>query len=585
VVLHNHEANVHSILSIRANTIGGRMAGEFFNDILVYAPPHPFVIPSDVTKTSGLGPFSRTTTTRHYAIPFDGRYLEDIMWNINKARKDIWEQVPIQFHSYTPDGRVKESFYPVPDYSYLNDKISIIAFAFIVEDIKRAIEDTVGAPGSPDSMKSHFGRCFNIAHYKGFPFVSKGLLDLYPDMRQQMIDDNRPFYSFPEDLDGEAMYGAFHDFDYYLPDANNPTRKWLIQAFPKARRVLSDGIPMFTRMENGDWPITQEELITILGMSIYSKHADPQKRPEELDNWTHEYNRYTLTDHKRILWTFCSFVIQMLRYQVPKLERFNKKFSSKKNYWWTSKWYLLREPCSIFWSRQRTSEMMEFESGDWHFCGHGDFPGDGAVLNVPPPGRTSSLTWFGGSSWSWNIIDQAIAPYLPYGFAPAMVHHRTALQRPDRTAFWMFHKFQTFEFITEGNVAEYEKTDDRGILVRLSMDQEEMIPARSGGPIRDIAPEYPVPNVVFLHGAPQINVPIYDKFVDADTSPELLQRYHNVITGITILLADDPQYPPACCWDHNCPWSGAEQYGLAAKIKYIGFLDDKIHKPEEFVTG
>jgi|GEM_PF-4675351 len=560
------------------------MAGEFFNEILEYAAPHPFVIPGDITSTTGSGPFGKTTTTKYYAIPFDGRYLEDIMWNINKARQRIWNQAPIQFKSYTPDGRIKETFYPVPYYSYLNQKISIIAFAFIVEDIKRAIEDTVAAPGSPDTMKAHFGRCFNIAHYKGFPFVSKGLLELYPDMRQQMIAQNRPFYSFPEDLNGEVMHGAFHHFDYYLPDSANPTRRWLIQAFPKAKRVLSEGIPLFSRMQNGEWPITRDELITILGMSIYSKHGDPNKRPSELPNWTTESNRYTLTDHKRILWTFCSFVIQMLRYQVPKLEQFNKKYSGKENYWWTSKWYLFREPCSTFWSRQRISEMINFESGDWHFCGHGQFPGDGAILNVPPPGRASSLTWFGGSSWSWNIIDQAFAPYLPYGFAPGMWQTRTALQRSDRTAYWMFHKFQTFEFVTNGNVDEYDRDGARGILIRLSMDQEEMIPARSGGNIRDIAPGRTKPNIVFLYGTPQRQVPIYEKFVEAGTDPSLLQRYHNVITGISILLADDTNWPPACCWTYNCPWTGSETYGLRAKIKYIGFLDDKIHLPEEFVA-
>ena len=117
-----------------------------------------------------------------------------------------------------------------------------------------------------------------------------------------------------------------------------------------------------------------------------------------------------------------------------------------------------------------------------------------------------------------------------------------------------------------------------------SMDQEEMIPARSGGNIRDIAPGRTKPNIVFLYGTPQRQVPIYEKFVEAGTDPSLLQRYHNVITGISILLADDTNWPPACCWTYNCPWTGSETYGLRAKIKYIGFLDDKIHLPEEFVA-
>ena len=542
----------------------------YTNDLLQYSAPHPFVLPSTITQTTGWGPFATTTKTLYYAIPFDGRYLEQIMYNINKARTRYWEMEPIQFHTYHADGRVKQSFYPLPNYSYLNDQISIIAFANIVEDIKDAIEDTIEAP---DSLRSHFGRCFNIAHYRGVPFVSRGLLERFPNMKQDYVNKNIPFYTFPEDLSGETMHGAFHNFEYYLPAASNPTRQLFVDAFQKAKLRLTDGIPLFTRMQNGEWPITKDELISLLGMSIYSKHGDPNKRPTENDSWTSELDRYSITDHRRIFWTFCSFVIQMLRYTIPKLELFRTRHDEIQGTWWTSKWYLRRENCAIFWSQQQVSKMLDFDSGLWHFCGHGRFDGTGGYLDVPPPGRGTSLTWF----TDCNVIDKQFAPYLPYGFAPGEWYFRYECQDPRYTAFWEFHKFQTFELQTTEDVSGYYGDGGNGIVVRLSIDPTETIPARTGGPVRDFLPDDSLANVVFLYGAPQENISIYDEFVAKNSDSSLLSTYHNTITGITIACINDTQYP-----SENCNYSGGETGSLAAKITRLGFLDDGIHKPEEF---
>ena len=280
----------------------------FTSEILEYSQPHPFVLPSEIEVSTGVGSTKVTTKKTVWAIPFDGRYLEEIMYNINKARVQIFDKAEWTFNTYNYDGSVKESFTPVQGYSYLNDKISIVAFAQIVEDIKAAIEDTVE---DPDHMKAHFGRCFSMAHYRGMPFISRGLLNRFPDIRTSYWSRNIPFYTFPEDLDGETMHGMFHKFQYYLPAADNPVRRILVDAFQKAKQRLTNGIPMFTRMQNGEWPITKDELITVLGMSIYSMHGDPNKRPAKNEDYTSHINEYSITDHKRLFNTFCSFVVQI----------------------------------------------------------------------------------------------------------------------------------------------------------------------------------------------------------------------------------------------------------------------------------
>jgi hypothetical protein len=544
----------------------------FTSEILEYTAPHPFVLPSEMEFSTGFGSTRVTTKKMVWAIPFDGRYLEEIMFNINKARDQIFGKSQLQFNSYNYDGSVKETFTPVPNFSYLNNAVSIVAFAQIVEDIKAAIEDTVE---DPDHMKAHFGRCFNLAHYRGLAFTSRGLLDLYPDMRPSYWSRDIPFYTFPEDLSGEAMYGIFHKFQYYLPTASSPTRRVLVDAFQKAKARLTDGIPMFTRMQNGEWPITKDELLTVLGMSIYSLHGDSKKRPAENADFTSHINQYSIVDHKRVFNTFCSFVIQMLRYQVPKMEQFQKRQNTTGR-WWSSKWFLYKENCANFWARQDVSKMLEFDSGRWHFCGHGKFEGDGAYLDTPPPGRSTGLTWF----TDCNIIDQQFAPYLPYGFAPGLWHTRSECQANDRMDYWTFHKFQTFELRTVDEIAPWNIEGGNGFAVRLSMDLHEMIPARTGGPTLDWLPWYEEEkaNVVVLKGAPQTKIPIYEKFLQANTDTSLLETYHNVITGISIALVNESNYPASVC-----NYSGAEEGGLSALITHLCFIDDGIHAPEEFL--
>ena len=545
----------------------------FTQGLLEYSEPHPFVLPGDVTVTTGVGPFSTTTVARQFVLPFDGRYLEEIMYNINRARTEVFGKAALQMNAYDPNGNITQSFYPRQNFSYLNAKVSIMAFTNIVEDIKAAIVDTID---DPDSLKAHFGRCFNLAHYKGFPFVSKGLLDRMPDFRDTLQSKGEVFYTFPEDLDGPTMHGIFHRFDYNLPHADNPSRNTLIDAFRRARSTITEGIPLFTRMQNGEWPITKQELLTVLGMSIYSKHGDITKRPKKRENYTNETNEYRIDDHRRIFYAMCSFVIQMLRYQIPQMERFTKRLTKYTARWWTSKFFLWRVPCGTFWELQGVSEMIKFNSGLWHFCGHGKFEGDGAYLDVPRPGYATSINWFSET----ELIDRGIGAALPYGFSPRTVEERYGAQESKYNDFWTFHKFMTFEMDTEQTVGEFT-TNGEGIMTRIVINPEAERYCRSGGEIGFQNPWEQEPGVVVIQGAPITKTNIYDLFVANNTPASMLDTYHNGVTNITILLQNWTQYPETRAFCDSAQGSAAGRTDV--KIKYVGFLDDMIHKPEEFL--
>jgi hypothetical protein len=545
----------------------------FTQGILEYTDPHPFVLPGDMTTTTGAGPFSTTKISRQFILPFDGRYLEEIMYNINRARESVFNKSPIKMNAYDQRGNVTESFYPRQGYSYLNNRVSIVAFTYIVEDIKAAIEDTID---EPDSLKAHFGRCFNLAHYKGFPFVSRGLLARMPDFKTTLEEKGEVFYTFPEDLDGPAMHGIFHRFEYNLPHADNPARSTLVDAFRKARSVITDGIPLFTRMQNGEWPVTRQELLTILGMSIYSKHGDIAKRPKVRSGYTSEADKYHIDDHRRVFYSMCSFVIQMLRYQVPQMERFQRSYSGMDNQWWTSRWFLWRHPCGYFWELQGISQMLQFDSGLWHFCGHGEFEGDGAYLDVPRPGYATSINWFS----EVELIDRGIGASLPYGFAPMTVEEQYAAQDSRYNGFWTFHKFMTFEMATNKSVGEFTEQGE-GIMTRVVTDPSAERYCRSGGDIGFISPWKQEPGVVVFQGAPISKVNIYDKFVENNTANNILDNYHNAITNITILLQNWTSYPETREFCNSARGNSSGRTDI--KIEYVGFLDDMIHKPEEFL--
>jgi len=544
----------------------------FTNEILEYTQPHPFVLPGEVTKTSGWGPFQTSVTSKVTAIPFDGRYLEEIMYNVNLARQRIYGLPALTFNTYDGKGNVKDTFTPSIGRSVLNNRISIVAFANIVEDIKNAIETLMI---EPDNLKSHFGRCFNIAHYTGFPFVSRALVARLPGIAANLDSAGTPFYSFPENISGETMHGAFHKFQYTLPSSSNSSRGIYVDAFKTARNKLTEGIPLLSRMQDGEWPITKQELLTVLGLSIYSKHSDFAKRPAENANWSSEANRYTIGDHKRIFYTFCSFVIQMLRYQVPKMENFSRIHGDIAGDWWTSSWVLHRQSCSFFWSGTRVSKMIDFESGKWHFCGHGACDGDGLFLDVPEPGWATSCTWF----TDCEQIDRAVGPALPYGFAPAQVFGRSACQNPQRNDFFTFHKFQTFELKTEDEVAAFTQ-GGAGLMVRLTSGREEVYRyARVGGWISALSPWQDEPGAVVFHGGPITGENLYDKFEEANTNG--LDTYHNPISSITIALQDMANmrdYGASCN-----TFTGKEEGNTKALITYVGFLDDMVHDPVEFL--
>lgn len=536
----------------------------FFTEILNYSLPHPFVLPGEVVQDG--------TKQKVGIIPFDGRYLEEIMYNLNLARVTMWDKPMLEMKSYDPKGNIVDTFYPNPIVSQLNDKISIIAFANIVEDIKAAIEDTIE---EPDSLKSHFGRCFNQAHYKGFPFISQALIQEIPSLEQQLKDQNMPFFSFPENLDGATMHGFFHKFNYYLPSTSNSSRTLLVDAFRTARQRLTDGIPMFTRMQNGEWPITKDELITVLGMSIYSIHSNINKRPEKNPNWTMHSDKYSITDHRRVFYTFCSFVIQMLRYQVPKMERFTDRHGEIWGSWWITRWILLRQNCYSFWARQNTSKMLDFPSGRWHFCGHGEFEGEGALMNIPQPGIATSINWFAGGA----IIDQQFAPAMPYRMLPAQWFAHTEYQDPEYAHFFTFHKFMNFELQTEEDIEGYTSYKDRGLMTRITIGADAEIYARLGGFVNSLSPWENEPDVVVLFGGPITEINLYDKFVENNSQNKHLDELHTAITSISIALQD---------WTNttqSCDFSGREQDGITTTIKYVGVLDDMVHDPVEFLPG
>lgn len=342
-----------------------------------------------------------------YAIPFDARYLEEIMYNINIARSVVWGKNPIIYTLYGSDGRVINGNYqPSAAYknnSLFNNQLSIVNFIELVEQIKDAIDDTMEAP---DNRKAHFARCFSLAYYTGIPFISTGLLERDPSLKTSLENDGYPFYTFPENISGETMHGAFHRFDYILPNVKHPLRDVAVKAFPNARTKLTDGIPLLDRMQNGEWPITKDELTTILGMSIFSK--DPRRMPEKRANSVTAYDKYKLTDSKRIFSTMCSFVIQMLRYNPPNMEDFPYNNTINNTCWDASFTYggiFYNTACNnYYYNYTKSFRAFSFRSGKWAIGGVGGSLSDGGyMLRVPPPCNGGTMHWFTGSKRAIKI--------------------------------------------------------------------------------------------------------------------------------------------------------------------------------------
>jgi hypothetical protein len=596
-----------------------------------YGNPDPFVLP--------LNKFGE----KHFVVPFDGRYIEEIMFYINRYRTEFLGLERKVFNLYDAHGNPAESYVPTASYvtsSRLNKVGSIVNFAQYIEDLKEAIEEIIV---SPDTLQAHFGRCFNRPHFNDpYTFISQGLHNQRPaevEARLTHRGEILPFYNFPDTISKETLYNAFNKFRYYLPSADHPARQILIDAFKTANRQLPT-IPMFERMENGEWPLTKNELLTLLGLAIYGKHPDPIYRPTERDGYASESERYILSDHKRIFWAVISFMIQALRFHPPLIERFRIKHASIATKWWLSRWFWRvgeiahsKEDWFIEeFPRQGVNKMWRFENGYYHMRGHGAAPGDGFTLDMPldrygtstrertyddgliglGPGllgivtdnargivshfEESVLTWFAGSAFT-DI------------FGPNIYRE----SQPDKNHYF-FHKYSNL--IIGGSAGAYPGSgpdSGQGVTVVLRIDDGDASPfsiyAFHGADSRR--------GIISMGGLP-VNINPYDEFksVGADT----VNADNNWLKMIGIRLAAHKRETvttpttaawcggyikdcgrfcetlPECCdiytaFHHPCGpaynhyTTGGEVWrpSPSVDIPHIAIVDDKIHKPEDFL--
>ena len=463
-----------------------------------------------------------------------------------------------------------------------------------LEDIKEAIESIIE---EPDSLKSHFGRCFNAPHHPPLSFISEGLIDRMPSIGTALEANGMPFYTFPDNISGETMHGAYHKFDYGLPQADDPNRKIIIDAFSKAKKNLSDGIPMFDRMQNGEWPITKSELSVILGMSIFSKC--PTNMPEQNENYNNEYDRYKITDHRRMSWAMCAFVIQMLRFQPISYEDFSDAKMSIDNQWYSGNWVVDRG-CGIWWLREARSFVLNpfSKSGGWLIRGKVSTPEayekEGIILRVPPPARMTGMYWFNYQRMvEWNLMPGG--PGLA-GLIPIMVS-RDLKQNPAYNLNWMFHKFQTFNVKTE-ETAPYD--DDIGFACLLSCIEDgtystvafcaggETVFNRNrysnlqpddNGNMYTVVPgnRIDLATKLGIFGAPIKNFNVYKAFQEAGIA---MHPTANFLSDIH-MAAWDFTHPPTNC----IGLSPTRTDGYSVKVESVCLIDDMIHRPEEFLDG
>jgi hypothetical protein len=511
-----------------------------------------------------------------------------------------------------------------------------------VEDLKEAIEEIIT---EPDTLAAHFGRCFNSPYFNDpYIFISEGLHNQKPtevEARLTHRGEILPFYNFPDTISQETLYNAFNRFQYYLPSASHPARQILIDAFKTANKQLPT-IPMFERMQNGEWPITRSELLTMLGLAIYGKHPDPIYRPSERESYTSESDRYILSDHKRIFWAAISFIIQSLRFHPPLIERFRPAYPRMSNKWWTSRWFwrvgeIAYEKEDWFveeFPRQGVNKMWRFENGYYHLIGHGAAPGNGITLNMPldrygtstrqrryddgliglGPGllgivldeargivshfEETLLTWFAGSAFT-DIYS-------------ANVHLES---QPDKNHYF-FHKYSNL--IIGGSAGIYPGADvatGQGVSVVIRLDDGDNTPF-------SIYAFHNASNrrgILSLQGLP-ININPYDAF--KAVGPDTVHASNNWLKMIGIRLAAHSQKTvttpitsawcggtykdcgrlckslPQCCdvytaFHHPCgPAHDFWQTGgniwrpaSSVSIPYIAIIDEKIHKPEDFLDN
>jgi hypothetical protein len=414
----------------------------------------------------------------------------------------------------------------------------------------------------------------------------------------------------------------------------------LIDAFKTASRQLPT-IPMFQRMENGEWPITRNELLTMLGLAIYGKHPDPIYRPAEREGYTSETNRYTISDHKRIFLAAISFVMQALRFQPPLIERFRPGHPQVDTKWWTSRWYwrvgeIAYEKEDWFieeFPRQGVNKMWRFENGYYHMIGHGSAPGQGFTIDMPldrygkstrqrnyddgliglGPGllgivleeargvvshfEETLLTWFAGTAFT-DI-------YGPNA-------HRES--QPDKNHYF-FHKYSNM--LIGGSAGVYPgagASEGQGVSVVIRIDDGNNEPFS----IYAYHNADSQPGIISLQGLP-VNINLYNEF--RALGPQYVNAADNWLKMVGIRLAAHrnktvttpitsawcggfykdcgrfcEKLPASCCdvytpFHHPCGpaydfWrsgGGIWRPAPSVNIPYIAIIDEKIHKPEDFL--
>jgi len=546
---------------------------------LHYTDPNPFVLPSP-------------GSTYPY-VPIDARYLEEIMYNINLERGNQ-NKSQLSFKLYDQFGRTKTTFIPNRARSVINET-TLAAFVLYIEDIKEAVESIIE---EPDSLKSHFGRCFNAPHHPPMSFISEGLVNRMPSIGAALETAGLPFYTFPDNISGETMHGAYHKFDYALPRADDPNRKIVVDAFSKAKGKLEDGIPMFDRMQNGEWPITKDELSTILGMSIFSKC--PTNMPEENTTYNNESDRYKITDHRRMSWAMCAFVIQMLRFQPIAYENFSDARQEIDNQWYAGAW-IVRRGCGNWWLRESNVFRMNTfsKSGKWLIRGKVSLPksyeDDGIIMRVPPPGQCTGMYWFNYK----RMIEQNAMPAGPglAGMYVSMVS-RDAQQDRNMDFNWLFHKFQTFgvktdkransqggtgfaclvscfednTYSTAAYCAGGEVFFNKGTTTSLIPDDQGNMYAAIEGNRFDPSTK------IGIFGAPITEFNLFKAFQQAGVT---MHPTTNFLTDIHMIAWDNthPITGPRYC-DNLSP---GRLDGYNIKVESVSLIDDMIHRPEEFL--
>jgi len=349
-----------------------------------WMPPDPFVLPSYEDEV--------------YSVPFDGRFLENIMYNINKYREEYLYIAPVEWNLYRGNGKIKETFVPtaaIP--TEANSKLNnspVSLFSTYVEDIKREIEKIIVAP---DNLQAHFARCFDPLRWENKRTFST------PNFNWFKISDGTQLvevYNFPQDINSKTVLGATQDFHYGVEVGGK--QALVINAFDTLKaRLNSEGIPVFTRMQNGEWPFTKSELDNILEMMFYGIHLNIA--PSKTDN-----GDYNFFDPKRFPIMLCSWLIQSLRFSPPIIERFyleNKKLYNIEKYDWgvtngrswdgtswnggarvedsTNAWGIKYEGLISLGFKEST--VWDFGTGKWHIAGKCRHKKDGIKLYQGTP--------------------------------------------------------------------------------------------------------------------------------------------------------------------------------------------------------